>query len=411
MSEEFERTIERELNNQNKKIIENRNFTKALKEQSSSNKDQDCDDNEEGDEIEDLQKKIKKKNLPKEVSEALHKEMKRLNSVSSMHPAESAIIQNYVETLIDLPWNQQTPDNQDLTNAEFILHRDHAGLKNIKQRILEFLAVRYLKGNQKGTILCFHGPPGTGKTSLGKSIADSLNRKFARISLGGITDEAEIRGHRRTYVGAMPGMIISTLRKCQSNNPVILLDEIDKLGHSQVKGDPSSALLEVLDPAQNFSFRDNYVGLPFDLSNVFFIATANTIETIQPALRDRLELIQLTGYTTAEKLQIAQQYLVTKQIIENGLTEEHIQLQDQTLTLIIKGYTREAGVRQLERNIGSVCRSVSYKLTKHLKANPKEKFEKIVVKPDELQDILGALIYEDEIRDKIIAPGVAIGLA
>ncbi|KAL4477366.1 hypothetical protein ABPG72_002360 [Tetrahymena utriculariae] len=366
------------------------------------------------DEMSQLEIQIKQKQLPENVFSAVMREFKRLKSIRSQN-AETNVIRTYIDTILELPWNETTQDTYDLKFAEEILNRDHSGLEKVKKRILEFLAVRSLKGNSKGTIICLCGPPGVGKTSLGKSIADSLGRKFERISLGGVRDEAEVRGHRRTYVGSLPGVIIQALRKCQSKNPVILLDEIDKINRDY-RGDPSSALLEVLDPNQNSTFTDHYLALPFDLSNVMFIATANQLDTIQGPLLDRMEVIQIPGYTLDEKKEIAHKYLIPKQIEENGINQNVIDLYKESVDLIIKAYTREAGVRQLERNIGSVCRSVAVKYSIH-KQSHKDKsilpeFQKVKITPDYVRDALGIEIYdEEEIKDRINSPGIAVGMA
>src|SRR5204862_665804 len=272
--------------------------------------------------------------------------------------AEHGVIRTYLEWLADLPWSRSTEDNLDLKNARKVLDRDHYDIETVKERILEFLAVRKLKPDARSSILCFVGPPGVGKTSLGRSIAEAMGRSFERLSVGGVRDESEIRGHRRTYIGALPGTIMRAMRDAGSNNPVLMIDEIDKMG-ADFRGDPSSAMLEVLDPEQNSSFRDHYLDLPFDLSNVFFITTANQLEPIPGPLRDRMETIQLAGYTEEEKLEIAKRYLVPRQIERNGLTKSRIAFSDAALRTIITEYTREAGVRSLEREIGSVCRKVA----------------------------------------------------
>jgi ATP-dependent Lon protease len=353
-------------------------------------------------EINSYRLKLKKMKVAKEVSEELEKQINRL---SQMHPesAETAVVRNYLDWMFDLPWNKSTVDNLDLIKAKTILDEDHYGLERVKERIVEYLGVRKLSKRIKGPILCFVGPPGVGKTSLGRSIARALGRKFIRISLGGIRDEAEIRGHRRTYVGAMPGRIVQGLRRCKSNNPVFMMDEVDKIG-ADFRGDPSSALLEVLDPEQNFSFRDHYLGVPFDLSKVMFITTANLLDPIQPAFRDRMEILKLPGYTEEEKLQIALRHLVPKQVKENALNERLIAFTKGAIKKIISLYTREAGVRNLEREIASVCRKVARKV-----AEGKTKLTKIT--SQNVEKYLGPpKIFKDQLlhKDQV---GVATGVA
>lgn len=353
-------------------------------------------------EVKELRKKLKQAKLPEEAQKEADRELSRL---SRMHPssAEYTVARTYLDWLIALPWSTSTKDNLDIPSAHKVLDADHYNLKKVKERILEYLAVRKLKEDMKGPILCFVGPPGTGKTSLGKSIARAMGRKFVRISLGGIRDEAEIRGHRRTYVGAMPGRIIQGLRKASSNNPVYMLDEVDKLV-ADFHGDPSSALLEVLDPEQNFSFSDHYLDVSFDLSKVMFITTANILDTIPHALRDRMEVLDLPGYTTEEKLEIAKQYLVPKQFEAHGLKDNNLEITDEAIKVIISDYTKEAGLRNLEREIGTVCRKVAKEVASG---------NTIPVKADagNISDFLGPIKFFSEIAERTVEPGVAIGLA
>jgi ATP-dependent Lon protease len=373
---------------------------KAIKEELG-----DKDDDESG--IEELERRLKNANLPEEAEKAANREFKRMRNMQPSQ-AEYTVARTYLEWLADLPWSKSSQDNLDLANAQRQLDDDHYGLEKIKKRIVEYLAVRKLKNDMKGPILCFVGPPGVGKTSLGRSIADSLGRKFHRISLGGVRDEAEIRGHRRTYIGALPGRIIQGLKKAGTNNPVFLLDEIDKLGHD-FRGDPSSALLEVLDPEQNNTFSDHYLDVPFDLSKVLFIATANQLDTIPAPLRDRMEIIEVPGYTFEEKMNIAKQHLVPKQIKEHGITKDHIEVPDPTILKLATAYTREAGVRNLEREIASVARAVAVEVASHPKdAGP---FQKIVVSEDRLAKILGPEKFYNETAERTSVPGVATGLA
>lgn len=367
----------------------------------------DKDDDENG--LEELKKRLKDAHLSEEADKAAKREIKRM---SNMQPsqAEYTVARTYLDWLADLPWSKSTKDNLDLHNAKKILDNDHYGLERIKKRIIEYLAVRKLKDDMKGPILCFLGPPGVGKTSLGRSIANALERKFHRISLGGVRDEAEIRGHRRTYIGALPGRIVQGMKKSGSNNPVFLLDEIDKLGHD-FRGDPSSALLEVLDPEQNNTFSDHYLDVPFDLSKVLFIATANEIDTIPAALRDRMEVIELAGYTFEEKINIAKQYLVPKQMKAHGITQAHIEIPDETLMFLAFGYTREAGVRNLEREVAAVCRYVAVLVAKFSQEHSLNDFTKIVISKDLLQKILGPERFYNETLERTSVPGVATGLA
>ncbi len=358
--------------------------------------------NELQEEIDQYRKKIKKAKMPAEVAEESERQVNRLER---MHPdaAETATLRNYLDWVIGLPWSKSTKDNLDLKKAQKILDEDHYGLEKIKERILEHLAVRKLKKDSKGPILCFVGPPGVGKTSLGKSIAKALGRKFVRMSLGGVHDEAEIRGHRRTYVGAMPGRVIQSISQAGSNNPVFMMDEVDKIG-ADFRGDPSSALLEVLDPEQNHAFRDNYLGVPFDLSNVMFVTTANMLDPIQPAFRDRMEIIQLTGYTEQEKLEIAKRHLIPKQVAEHGLSNKQIEFTDDGIRAIINNYTQEAGLRNLEREIATACRKVARQV-----ASGEKKVRKLHT--DNIGQFLGRpRVFPEELlkRDEI---GVSTGLA
>jgi ATP-dependent Lon protease len=353
-------------------------------------------------EIDEYREKINKKKLPELAKKEAERELSRL---SKMNPAsaEYTVSSTYIDWLTSLPWNENTQDNLDIQKARKILDEDHYGLEKAKKRVIEYLAVRKLKPESKGPILCFAGPPGTGKTSLGRSIARSLGRKFIRISLGGVRDEAEIRGHRRTYVGALPGSIIQGIRRAESNNPVFMLDEIDKVG-SDFRGDPSSALLEVLDPEQNFSFSDHYLDVPFDLSKVMFITTANILDTIPPALRDRMEVLMLLGYTQAEKVNIATKFLIPRQREAHGLKASQITLTKGAINKIISGYTREAGLRNLEREIATICRAVAAKV-----AAEETTAETITI--DNLHEYLGPQSMRPEISERISVPGVAMGLA
>ncbi len=355
------------------------------------------------DEFGEIRKKIQDKKMTQEVESECLKQLTRLER---MHPdsSESSILRTYLEWMTDIPWTENSQEITDLEHAMKVLNQDHFDLSKIKERILEHLAVRALKGGKvKGPILCFAGPPGVGKTSLGKSIAKATGREFVRISLGGVKDESEIRGHRRTYVGAMPGRFIQAMKQAKTNNPVIMLDEVDKLG-SDYKGDPSSALLEVLDPEQNSSFRDHYLNVPYDLSNVMFVATANVLENIPGPLRDRMEIINLSGYTQEEKLEISRQYLIPKQMDENGIDDNHIEFHDEGVISVIDGFTREAGLRNLERQIGSLCRKVAKKIAVG-------KSNKTHILSDTVEELLGPALYTKEDGKEYDEVGVATGLA
>ncbi len=352
--------------------------------------------------VAEMRERLSKVRLPGDIEQEVEKQIRRLES---MHPeaAEYGTVRTYLDWMLDLPWGHSTKDNLDLKKARKVLDEDHFDLEKVKERILEFLAVRKLKKNLKGPVLCFVGPPGVGKTSLGKSIARALGRKFVRMSLGGIRDEAEIRGHRRTYVGALPGRIIQGVKQAGSNNPVFMLDELDKVG-SDFRGDPSAALLELLDPEQNHAFSDHYINQPFDLSKVLFVVTANVLETIPPALRDRLEIIRLAGYATEEKVAIANQYLVPRQVDENGLKPENISFSDNAIRKIVTGYTSEAGLRNLEREIGSVCRKVARRFAEG-------KTDNVAVNVSAISRLLGPVRFlpeEERSEDEI---GLANGLA
>lgn len=357
----------------------------------------------EDNEQENLENKIKSAQMPKEVEDKALKEVTRLAKMSPSSP-DASVARTYVEWLTDLPWNTQTEDNKDLKLAKQILDEDHYGLEKIKERILEYLAVMQLTGGVRGPILCFTGPPGVGKTSIVKSIARALGRKYVRMSLGGVRDEAEIRGHRRTYIGAIPGKIVYLIKQAGSRNPVMLFDEIDKMS-SDFRGDPASAMLEVLDPEQNFAFVDHYLEVPFDLSKILFVATANTVESIPPALLDRMELIELTGYTEEEKIQIADKFLVPKQLKNHGLQDGSLTLSDETLKAIIEKYTRESGVRTLEREIATIARKFALKIING------EAAENAEIAPDNLDEYLGIEKYRNEalyMKDEV---GSATGLA
>lgn len=356
----------------------------------------------QGLEAERLKKKASQIKWSKQVEETFTTEIEKLGRLNTQSP-EYSVQLNYLELLTDLPWDKVTDDQIDLNDAKSTLDTDHFGLDKVKDRILEYLAVLQLKGDMKSPILCFVGPPGVGKTSLGKSIAKSLGREYIRMSLGGLHDESEIRGHRRTYIGSMPGRIIQSIKKAGTSNPVIVLDEIDKIG-KDFRGDPSSALLEVLDPEQNSNFHDNYLDVDYDLSKVLFIATANSLSTIQPALRDRMEIIQVSGYSEEEKLEIAKQHLIKKQRIAHGLKAKDFTISNSTLKKVISSYTRESGVRSLDRTIASIMRNIA-------RNKVQSPDEKIKILPESLQDILGPTKFEKDALQKKESPGVAIGLA
>nr|XP_035980223.1 lon protease homolog 2, peroxisomal isoform X3 [Halichoerus grypus] len=403
---------------------------------------EDDDEDEDNDDIIMLERKIRTSSMPEQAHKVCVKEIKRLKKMPQSMP-EYALTRNYLELMVELPWNKSTTDRLDIRAARILLDNDHYAMEKLKKRVLEYLAVRQLKNNLKGPILCFVGPPGVGKTSVGRSVAKTLGREFHRIALGGVCDQSDIRGHRRTYVGSMPGRIINGLKTVGVNNPVFLLDEVDKLGKS-LQGDPAAALLEVLDPEQNHNFTDHYLNVAFDLSQVLFIATANTTATIPPALLDRMEIIQVPGYTQEEKIEIAHRHLIPKQLEQHGLTPQQIQIPQVTTLDIITRYTREAGVRSLDRKFGAICRAVAVKVAegqhKEAKLDRSDvaegegcreqiledaKPESISDTPDlalppempilidfhALKDILGPPMYEMEVSERLSQPGVAIGLA
>ena len=395
--------ISKEIGDKTKKEFDERQREHVLREQMRQIQKELGEGDDTAAELEELKKAIEDAGMPEDVHKHAVKELKRLQRMGE-GSAEGSMLRTYLEWLAELPWKEGAVPEIDIAKARQILDEDHYGLDKIKRRILEHLAVRKLNPQGKSPILCFVGPPGVGKTSLGQSIARSTGRKFQRIALGGVHDEAEIRGHRRTYIGALPGNVIQAIRRAESRTCVLMFDEIDKLGQGGFHGDPSSALLEVLDPEQNSKFRDNYLGVPFDLSRVTFIATANMLDTIPGPLRDRMEIIQLPGYTEEEKLEIAKRYLVKRQLEANGLKPEQVQLSDETLRAIIGDYTREAGVRNLEREIGAVLRSAAMKIAEGHKG-------RIEINPSDLQPILGPRRFEGELAQRTSVPGVATGLA
>ncbi len=396
-------TVQQDINTQARADIDRHQREFFLRQQLKAIQAELGEGNELFEEIEQYREKIDAAAMPEHAREEAARQLKKLER---MHPdtAETATLRNWLDIMTDLPWSKASTDNLDLKKAQKILDDDHYGLERVKERIIEALAVRKLKEKPKGSILCLVGPPGVGKTSLGRSIARALDRKFVRLSLGGLHDEAEIRGHRRTYVGAMPGRIVQAIQQAGTNNPLIMLDEIDKVG-ADFRGDPSSALLEVLDPEQNHAFRDNYLGVTFDLSNVMFMTTANVLDTIQPALRDRMEIIFLSGYTEEEKLEIARRHLLPKQLEENGLDKSDVSINRAALAMVISQYTQEAGLRQLEREIGKICRKVARRKAED------EGFSQVKVVPQIIHEFLRAPKIFTERALKKDQIGVATGLA
>ena len=395
MRERINSQIKEEMGkNQREYVL--RQQLKAIKEELGE------DDGDQGD-LDGLEDRIAKANLPTEAETVAKKQIKRLRNMQ-VGSAEYTVVRTYLDWILDLPWHVQTPDNLDIAAVRKVLDEDHYGLEKVKKRILEYLAVRKLKKDKKGPILCLLGPPGVGKSSLGRSIARSLGRKFHRISLGGVHDEAAIRGHRRTYVGALPGQVIQGMKKAGTINPVFMLDEVDKIGHD-FRGDPAAALLEVLDPEQNNTFADHYLEIPYDLSNTMFIATANVADPIPPPLRDRMEILEIPGYTRNEKLAIARQHLIPKQIEEHGISKEQLQIADKAVDIIIDSYTREAGVRTLERQIASVIRGVAVKIAEG------DTTKRVIETEDQIREFLGAQRFSSEVSERTEEPGVCTGLA
>ena len=397
-------SVQKKIQNQINEKIDKQQREFFLREQLKAIRSElGLDEDERSREIREMRRKVEELKLQGEVRDKIDEEIEKMAFVDP-NSSEYALTRNYIETVLSLPWNKFTEDSTDLERSEKILNRDHFGLEDVKARILEFLAVRKLKPDAKGSIICLVGPPGVGKTSLGKSIARSLNKKFFRTSLGGMRDEAEIKGHRRTYVGAMPGKIIQGLRICKSKNPVFMLDEIDKMGQSY-QGDPASALLEVLDPEQNVEFRDHYLDMPFDLSNVFFITTANTLDTIPRVLADRMEIIRLSGYITEEKYEIGKRYLLPKQIEKHGLKKQDVKIDKKGFLNIINGWCREAGVRNLERQVERICRKTAMLKSK------KKKLPAVNLTDKQIRDYLGPENFSDDELVKISKPGIITGLA
>ena len=395
MRERINSQIKEEMGkNQREYVL--RQQLKAIKEELGE------DDGDQGD-LDGLEERISKASLPSEADSVAKKQLKRLRSMQ-VGSAEYTVVRTYLDWILDLPWSHQTEDNMDIAEVRKVLDEDHYGLDKVKKRIVEYLAVRKLKKDKKGPILCLLGPPGVGKTSLGKSIARSLGRKFVRVSLGGVHDEAAIRGHRRTYVGALPGKIIQGMKKSGTMNPVFMMDEVDKIGHD-FRGDPSAALLEVLDPEQNNTFADHYLEIPYDLSNVMFVATANIADPIPPPLRDRMEILEIPGYTRREKLAISRQHLIPKQLEEHGLKPEQLTITDEAVEELIEHYTREAGVRSLERTIASVIRGVAVKVAEG------DLTPRTIKSEDDLREFLGAIKYTSDVAERTEETGVVTGLA
>jgi ATP-dependent Lon protease len=395
--------IDRRINNKVKKQMEKAQKEYYLNEKIKAIHQELGRKDDRTDEVDDLKKKIETSGMPKEAREKADTELRRLEAMPPVS-AEATVSRNYIEWLVGVPWKKSSRESKDISRAEKTLNEDHYGLEKVKERILEFLAVRQLVQKTRGSIICFVGPPGVGKTSLAKSIARSLNRKFVRLSLGGVRDEAEVRGHRRTYIGAFPGQIIQMMKKAGTVNPVFLLDEVDKLS-SDFRGDPASALLEVLDPEQNHAFVDHYLDVEYDLSKVMFIATANIADPIPPALKDRMELIPLSGYTPNEKVAIARQFLVPKQREANGLKAGQIEFSDETILALITAYTREAGVRNLEREIGSICRKVARRIVQQKAETP------VLITPENVREFLGKAKFRSRRKGEISEVGIATGLA